>query len=766
MITCAFAQQTIKDLTVNNFKVSSTTRGSKPCPLMTETQRDALAGPLNGQCIYNTTSSKLNVYNGSIWKAAGGGVDSWVTSFSYSVGDLVIQSNKIYQCLVAHTSGTFATDLAALNWQEISAQESLTGEVTTVGTSATLTNSAVIGKVLTGYASSAGTVSSSDTIIQAIQKIDGNTAAVNLTGPITSVGAATSIASQTGTGTKFVVDTSPTLVTPNIGVATGVSLALAGNIAAYNYDKDNMLINGNIENPLSTEWTCTTGTCSRTTTSGEFSKDTAALKIVPSSNAIDVSQTVSTPAGIQKQGVVGLLYSVPATCSTNFSIISLVDGAAQNTVTGSNQLIFDGLYHYKEIPITFGATSAGVKVSATSSCTGNIFVDAAYVKQGLGTQNLMLDTVYSAKASVTAVVSDESKDFISGNCTNANPAVCTFVTGIFTVSPNCTVSGDAVRILSVSSISATSVSINQYDDAGAPSRSAFEIHCQKSGNDYLASSSANVYSQASANYDWTSYTPTLTGFSTNTQPTNACKHRRSGGDLEVSCNFVNGTVAASLMSMTLPNSLTMDASKIVNTATTSNPGQPVGWFKQASANGYGAVLANTGTSSALVYFSNNPANATQLTPQNGSTTLGSSLTLDINFKIPISGWSNSASIVGSFSGYTNVPGYSGNVDTFSVSYGTTNASTPCSASPCSYLDQIGTVVTSITRAATSDYTLNLTKTYGKLKCTMMTASSGVQNGITNSLASTCTNCNSLRFLPVNTALAVDNYGTLMCQGSY
>ena len=46
----------------------------------------------------------------------------------------------------------------------------------------------------------------------------------NLTGVITSVGAATSIASQTGTGTKFVVDTSPTLVTPNIGVATATSV--------------------------------------------------------------------------------------------------------------------------------------------------------------------------------------------------------------------------------------------------------------------------------------------------------------------------------------------------------------------------------------------------------------------------------------------------------------------------------------------------------------------------------------------------------------
>jgi hypothetical protein len=46
----------------------------------------------------------------------------------------------------------------------------------------------------------------------------------NLTGPITSVGSATSTASQTGTGTKFVVDTSPTLVTPVLGVATATSI--------------------------------------------------------------------------------------------------------------------------------------------------------------------------------------------------------------------------------------------------------------------------------------------------------------------------------------------------------------------------------------------------------------------------------------------------------------------------------------------------------------------------------------------------------------
>jgi hypothetical protein len=46
----------------------------------------------------------------------------------------------------------------------------------------------------------------------------------NLTGPITSVGPATSVASQTGTGSTFVMNTSPTLVTPVLGVATATSI--------------------------------------------------------------------------------------------------------------------------------------------------------------------------------------------------------------------------------------------------------------------------------------------------------------------------------------------------------------------------------------------------------------------------------------------------------------------------------------------------------------------------------------------------------------
>jgi hypothetical protein len=41
---------------------------------------------------------------------------AWVTGHNYAVGDQVVQAGLPYTCLIAHTSGTFATDLAAADW--------------------------------------------------------------------------------------------------------------------------------------------------------------------------------------------------------------------------------------------------------------------------------------------------------------------------------------------------------------------------------------------------------------------------------------------------------------------------------------------------------------------------------------------------------------------------------------------------------------------------------------------------------------------------
>ena len=52
-----------------------------------------------------------------------GGAADWVTSHSYFIGDYVTQSSTVYLCLIAHTSGTFATDLANGKWTAQTALE-------------------------------------------------------------------------------------------------------------------------------------------------------------------------------------------------------------------------------------------------------------------------------------------------------------------------------------------------------------------------------------------------------------------------------------------------------------------------------------------------------------------------------------------------------------------------------------------------------------------------------------------------------------------
>jgi hypothetical protein len=45
--------------------------------------------------------------------------DTWVTATAYKVGQKVSQTGHLYKCLFAHTSGTFATDLTAMDWVKI-----------------------------------------------------------------------------------------------------------------------------------------------------------------------------------------------------------------------------------------------------------------------------------------------------------------------------------------------------------------------------------------------------------------------------------------------------------------------------------------------------------------------------------------------------------------------------------------------------------------------------------------------------------------------
>lgn len=61
------------------------------------------------------------------------------------------------------------------NAATVTTNANLTGDVTSTGNATTLAAATVTGKAITGFTSGAGTVAATDTILGAIQKLDGNT---------------------------------------------------------------------------------------------------------------------------------------------------------------------------------------------------------------------------------------------------------------------------------------------------------------------------------------------------------------------------------------------------------------------------------------------------------------------------------------------------------------------------------------------------------------------------------------------------------------
>jgi hypothetical protein len=134
------------------------------------------------------------------------------------VGDVAVRTdvNKTF-ILTASPSSTLA------NWQElltptdsVLSVDGLTGAVDLSGVYLGLAGGTMTGAIAMGTnkITGLGTPTSAQDATTKTYVDNLLVAPSNLTGVITSVGVATSIASQTGTGTKFVVDTSPTIATP------------------------------------------------------------------------------------------------------------------------------------------------------------------------------------------------------------------------------------------------------------------------------------------------------------------------------------------------------------------------------------------------------------------------------------------------------------------------------------------------------------------------------------------------------------------------
>jgi hypothetical protein len=72
--------------------------------------------------IASLSTQVLALLSSTAWRVRG----AWVGGTAYLVGDVVLQGGVVYVCMVAHAAGVFATDLAAGDWGQVTANASAT----------------------------------------------------------------------------------------------------------------------------------------------------------------------------------------------------------------------------------------------------------------------------------------------------------------------------------------------------------------------------------------------------------------------------------------------------------------------------------------------------------------------------------------------------------------------------------------------------------------------------------------------------------------
>jgi hypothetical protein len=214
----------------------------------------------------------------------------------------------------------------------------LTGDVTSVNRATTLAAATVTGKALTGFTGVQGVVLATDTILAGINKISGTTV-YGVCGLITNCGMEGGNAA---------------------GVATG--------------------------------WASVAGTTTISVLASEVYEGLQAQKIVLAAQTLAYTSTVVTTnaALAGTPGSVSIAVNFASAILTG-SVCAVVDTVEQTCIP-SSAITNNGIYKEYVIPIVFGSTSVQIKVKTTGAETGTVLIDKGAIKLGTPTRFTSVDS--------------------------------------------------------------------------------------------------------------------------------------------------------------------------------------------------------------------------------------------------------------------------------------------------------------------------------------------------------------------------------------
>ena len=590
------------------------------------------------------------MYNNHLTTATTSG-PLWATGLTYQVGDIAMYSNSLYSCLVAHTAGTFATDLSANKWVQVGGGSGSASITTTVTAGQNLnTNDAVYiassadtGRI-TGYAYQVDPTNALRTnfvgFVQAATS-SGGTATIQLSGILagfTGLSAGKALYASTATPGAY-QQTAPTTngqyviqlgealsaTTISINGAGGATATLIQSNAidwttgkAYNAG-DVAVYNNNLYSCLTSH-----------TASAAFETDLQSSNWVLA-NTPQIGRNLAVAGNSFESGTVGGWQIFTTTLTGTLPSGSLTLGTAASmslAVTSSSPLS--------------GKYSLNLTNTASTNFTAG---------QGIISQAFNIDQIDQAQVMAIQFAYKNVANVTNGMSFLGTSAQ-TFAMYIYDVTNSAWIQPAGVYNLVQGSGTATTkgnvwqtpsnmtqfrlalVCINS-TTATTPAAGAMSLYLD---NFYVG---PQATSAGPAMSDWARYTPTFSaGFGT--VSTIAIFSRRVGDSLEVIGNFTTGTVAASTATMTIGYNGGNGNVFIDNTKIPTANNNIVGFadVNAAASTNFSWTILAVGTSVNTVSFGIQTNAQTGLTATNGSTLVGSTTVYSVNFKVPIVGWSS------------------------------------------------------------------------------------------------------------------------------